>query len=82
MLDEPTTLPGERLLTWVTTKSDDLTDEERRALHERFRRPGNAQAAGLRPASEFRLSPPAPVSLPVRVILTFDFPARTGLSSI
>ena len=50
VLDEPTTLPRERLLTWVTTKSDDLTDG-RRALHEALSASRKCAGSCLRPAS-------------------------------
>jgi len=46
VLDEPTTLPDGTVIDLVADdEGDDLTDEERRALHEA------AEAGRLRPAS-------------------------------
>jgi len=53
LLDEPTTLPDGTEIDMVTDDGgDDLTDEERRALHEALSASWeSAQAGCLRPAS-------------------------------
>jgi hypothetical protein len=53
VLDEPTTLPeGTRVDPVADDKDDDLTDEERRALHEALSASWKSAEAGhLRPAS-------------------------------
>ena len=51
VLDEPTTLPEGTIIEWVADdEADDLTDEERRALHE-------ALSASWESAEVGRLSP-------------------------
>ena len=53
MLDEPTTLPEGTVVDLVADdEDDDLTDDERRALHEALSASGKSAEAGhLRPAS-------------------------------
>ena len=53
VLDEPTTLPGGTVVDPVADdEGDDLTDEERRALHEALSAPWkSAEAGSLRPAA-------------------------------
>jgi hypothetical protein len=53
VLDEPTSLPdGTELELVVDDEGDDLTPEERRALHEALSASGkSAQAGRLRPAA-------------------------------
>ena len=53
VLDEPTTLPEGTVINLVADdQDDDLTDEERRALHETLSRSWKSSEAGrLRPAS-------------------------------
>ena len=53
VLDEPTTLPEGTVVDLVADdEGDDLTDEERRALHETLSASWNSVEAGrLRPAS-------------------------------
>lgn len=54
MLDEPTTLPDGTVIDLVADdEGDDLTEEERRALHEALSASWKSAEAGrLRPASE------------------------------
>ena len=54
ILDEPMTLPDETVIELVAhDEGDDLTDEERRALHDALSASwASAQAGRLRPASE------------------------------
>lgn len=54
VLDEPTTLPEGTLVNLVVDdEGDDLTDDERRALHEALASSWRSAEAGhLRPASE------------------------------
>jgi hypothetical protein len=53
VLDEPTTLPDGTVVDLVADdESDDLTDDERRVLHEALSASWkSAEAGGLRPAS-------------------------------
>jgi hypothetical protein len=53
VLDEPTTLPEGTVIDLVADdEGDDLTDQERRALHEALAASGKSAEAGrLRPAS-------------------------------
>jgi hypothetical protein len=53
VLDEPTTLPDGTIVDLVVDdEGDDLTEDERRALHESLAEPWNSAEAGrLRPAS-------------------------------
>ena len=53
VLDEPTTLPDGTVIDLVADdESDDVTDEERRALHEALTASWRSAGAGrLRPAS-------------------------------
>ena len=55
VLDEPTTLPEGTVVQLVADdESDDLTDDERRALHDALSRSGKSAEAGhLHPASRF-----------------------------
>jgi hypothetical protein len=54
VLDEPTTLPDGTIIDLVADdEGDDLTDEERRALHEALAASWKSAEAGrLRPGSE------------------------------
>jgi len=54
VLDEPTTLPDGTVIDLVADDAgDDLTEEERRALHEALSASwSSAEAGRLRPASE------------------------------
>lgn len=54
VLDEPTTLPDGTVVDLVTDdEGDDLTDEERRVLHEALSTAWKSAEAGrLRPATE------------------------------
>ena len=54
VLDEPTTLPEGTVVDLVADdEGDDLTDEERRALHQALSSSSHSADAGrLRPASE------------------------------
>jgi hypothetical protein len=54
ILDEPTTLPDGTVIDLVADdEGDDLTDEERRALHAELSTSwASAEAGRLRPASE------------------------------
>jgi hypothetical protein len=53
VLDEPTTLPDGTIIDLVADdEGDDLTDDERRALHDALNVSWRSAEAGRRPASE------------------------------
>jgi hypothetical protein len=78
VLNEPTTLPEGTVIDLVADdEGDDLTDEERRALHEALSASWQSAEAGrLCPASAFWTNVSAQVNLPVRTTLAADAQIR------